>query len=96
MLADHGRTSGRLLVLIDYRDRLGVCPPGRGSPDGRRTGQAIALLFRPHRGRGPASTHGCLMRPQPGPRSPVPAAPLRLLGLLLPLSCARSVLSLRP
>jgi hypothetical protein len=46
MLADHGRTSGRLLVLIDYRDRLGVCPPGRGSPDGRRTGQAITFLFR--------------------------------------------------
>ncbi|MGC5033794.1 site-specific integrase [Micromonospora sp. DT229] len=43
-LADHGRTSGPLLVRIDRHGRLGRVPTGRGSADGRLTGQAIALI----------------------------------------------------
>ncbi|PWR08175.1 integrase, partial [Micromonospora sicca] len=43
-LADHGRTNGPLLVRIDRHGRLGRVPTGRGSADGRLTGQAVALI----------------------------------------------------
>ncbi|MGC4808633.1 site-specific integrase [Micromonospora sp. DT233] len=43
-LADHGRTTGPLLVRIDRHGRLGRVPTGRGSTDGRLTGQAVALI----------------------------------------------------
>ncbi|MDG4797652.1 site-specific integrase [Micromonospora sp. WMMD1082] len=43
-LAEHGRISGPLLVRIDRHGRLGRVPTGRGSADGRLTGQAVALI----------------------------------------------------
>ncbi|MFE2614380.1 site-specific integrase [Micromonospora chalcea] len=43
-LADHRRTTGPLLVRIDRHGRLGRVPTGRGSADGRLTGQAVALI----------------------------------------------------
>ncbi|MGC4768868.1 site-specific integrase [Micromonospora sp. DT44] len=43
-LADHRRTTGPLLVRIDRHGRLGLVPTGRGSADGRLTGQAVALI----------------------------------------------------
>ncbi|MEV4496131.1 tyrosine-type recombinase/integrase [Micromonospora arborensis] len=43
-LADHGRTTGPLLVRIDRHGRLGRVPTGRGCADGRLTGQAVALI----------------------------------------------------
>lgn len=43
-LADHGLRSGPLFVRIDRHGGLGRTPTGRGSSDGRLTGQAVALI----------------------------------------------------
>lgn len=43
-LADHDRVSGPLFVRIDRHGGLGRTPTGRGSSDGRLTGQAVALI----------------------------------------------------
>lgn len=43
-LADHDRTTGPLFLRIDRHGRLGRTPTGRGSRDGRLTGQAVALV----------------------------------------------------
>ena len=43
-LADHDRNSGPLFVRIDRHGGLGRTPTGRGSSDGRLTGQAVALI----------------------------------------------------
>ena len=43
-LADHDRSSGPLFVRIDRHGGLGRTPTGRGSADGRLTGQAVALI----------------------------------------------------
>jgi site-specific recombinase XerD len=43
-LADHGRISGPLFVRIDRHGGLGRTPTGRGSSDGRLTGQGVAQI----------------------------------------------------
>jgi len=43
-LADFDRNSGPLFVRIDRHGGLGRTPTGRGSSDGRLTGQAVALI----------------------------------------------------
>lgn len=43
-LADCDRSSGPLFVRIDRHGGLGRTPTGRGSSDGRLTGQAVALI----------------------------------------------------
>jgi hypothetical protein len=44
VLAEHDRSAGPLFVRIDRHGRLGRVPTGRGSTDGRLTGQAVALI----------------------------------------------------
>jgi site-specific recombinase XerD len=44
VLAEHGRTTGPLFLRIDRHGRLGRVPTGRGSTDGRLTGQAVAQI----------------------------------------------------
>ncbi|MFI2577458.1 site-specific integrase [Streptomyces rochei] len=44
VLAEHNRSTGPLFVRIDRHGRLGRVPTGRGSTDGRLTGQAVALI----------------------------------------------------
>jgi site-specific recombinase XerD len=46
LLTEHGRTEGPLFLRIDRHGRLGRAPSGRGSTDGRITGQAVALVVR--------------------------------------------------
>ena len=43
-VADHDRSSGPLFVRIDRHGGLGRTPTGRGSSDGRLTGQAVAQI----------------------------------------------------
>lgn len=43
-LAEYDRSSGPLFVRIDRHGGLGRTPTGRGSSDGRLTGQAVALI----------------------------------------------------
>jgi len=45
-LASNGRNAGPVFVRIDRHDTLGRTPHGRGAPDGRLTGQAVALIVR--------------------------------------------------
>jgi integrase len=45
-LAEHGRTTGPLFVRIDVHGNLGRVPTGRGSADGRLTGQAVAIVVQ--------------------------------------------------
>lgn len=45
-LAAHGRTAGPLFLRIDRHGYLGRAPHGRGSADGRLTGQAVAIVVR--------------------------------------------------
>jgi integrase len=44
LLRASGHTGGPLFVRIDRHGRLGRCSTGRGSPDGRITGQAVAIV----------------------------------------------------
>jgi site-specific recombinase XerD len=46
VLAEHERTTGPLFVRIDRHGRLGRVPTGRGSADGRLTGQAVAIVMQ--------------------------------------------------
>jgi site-specific recombinase XerD len=46
LLAAHGRRSGPLFVRVDRHGTLGRAPSGRGSVDGRLTGQAVALIVK--------------------------------------------------
>ena len=46
LLAAHGRASGPLFLRIDRHDVIGRASTGRGEPDGRLTGQAVALVVR--------------------------------------------------
>jgi len=46
LLAEHGRADGPLFVRIDRHGQLGRASSGRGTPDGRLTGQAVALVVR--------------------------------------------------
>jgi site-specific recombinase XerD len=46
LLEHAGRSSGPLFVRIDRHDHLGQVATGRGSPDGRLTGQAIAQIVQ--------------------------------------------------
>ena len=46
LLAGHGRTSGPLFLRVDRWGQLGRAPSGRGTPDGRLTGQAVATVVR--------------------------------------------------
>lgn len=46
VLTAHGRTTGPLFVRIDAHGTLGRVPTGRGSTDGRLTGQAVALVVQ--------------------------------------------------
>lgn len=45
-LAHHGRESGPLFVRIDRHGRLGHVATGKGDPDGRITGEAVAAIIR--------------------------------------------------
>ncbi|MEU9828555.1 site-specific integrase [Micromonospora chersina] len=45
-LAERGVTSGALYRRIDKHGELGRAPHGRGSTDGRITGQAVAIIVR--------------------------------------------------
>ncbi|MET8310698.1 site-specific integrase [Micromonospora sp. NPDC005173] len=45
-LAERGITSGALYRRIDKHGQLGRAPHGRGSTDGRITGQAVAIIVR--------------------------------------------------
>jgi len=45
-LAAHGVTTGALFRRIDRYGTLGRAPHGRGAPDGRLTGQAVAIIVR--------------------------------------------------
>jgi integrase len=46
LLAEHGRTSGPLFLRVDRHGVLGRAPSGRGSTDGRLTGEAVAAVVR--------------------------------------------------
>lgn len=46
VLAEHDRHTGPLFVRIDRHGRLGRVPTGRGSTDGRLTGQAVAIVVQ--------------------------------------------------
>ena len=46
LLAEHGHTEGPLFLRVDRWGQLGRAPSGRGSLDGRITGQAVALVVR--------------------------------------------------
>jgi site-specific recombinase XerD len=46
LLARHGRTTGPLFVRIDRYGRLGHVATGRGSADGRITGETVANIVR--------------------------------------------------
>lgn len=45
-LAERGVTSGALYRRIDKHGQLGRAPHGRGSVDGRITGQAVAIIVQ--------------------------------------------------
>jgi len=46
LLAQHGRTDGPLFVRVDRHGRLGHVATGRGSADGRITGETVAAIVR--------------------------------------------------
>lgn len=46
LLDEHGRTAGALFLRVDRHGVLGRAATGRGTPDGRITGEAVAYVVR--------------------------------------------------